>query len=395
MNLILIADSFRPSNTSAAIQLNDLSYELIKKGHNVNVITFTDNKEQIRNSIYKENGLTIIRIYRPSIKNKNYFKRTIIEFISPFKIIKFLKKSDNYLNRIDGIVWYSPSIFFGVLIGYLKKKFKCPSYLILRDHFPDWAVDLGLMSKGPHYWFFKAIESYQFYVADVIGVQSEGNISHVKFWKKNNLRKVEVLNNWISDEKNIGCSIDISKTKLSGRKIFLYAGNMGVAQNPEVLLELAKKFKNNNNLGFLFVGRGEYAKKIRNDIKENKLDNCETFSEIKYHEIPGLYSQCHVGMLSLNFSHKSHNIPGKFISYISSGLPVLAIVNKNNDLIKIINENNIGQVITENNIHDSKKLVQNFIKNIDRNMSDRCKKLKDSQFSSNSASEHILKALSP
>ena len=121
MNLILIADSFRPSNTSAAIQLNDLSYELIKKGHNVNVITFTDNKEQIRNSIYKENGLTIIRIYRPSIKNKNYFKRTIIEFISPFKIIKFLKKSDNYLNRIDGIVWYSPSIFFGVLIGYLKK----------------------------------------------------------------------------------------------------------------------------------------------------------------------------------------------------------------------------------------------------------------------------------
>ena len=82
----------------------------------------------------------------------------------------------------------------------------------------------------------------------------------MKFWEKNNLRKVEVLNNWISDEKNIGCSIDINKTKLSGRKIFLYAGNMGVAQNPEVLVEIAKKFKNNKNLGFLFVGRGEYAK---------------------------------------------------------------------------------------------------------------------------------------
>ena len=135
--------------------------------------------------------------------------------------------------------------------------------------------------------------------------------------------------------------------------------------------------------------------RIRNDIKKYKLDNCETFSEIKYDEIPGLYSQCHVGMLSLNFSHKSHNIPGKFISYISSGLPVLAIVNKNNDLIKIINENNIGQVITEKNIHDSKKLVQNFINNIDRNMSDRCKKLKDAQFSSNSASEHILKSSFP
>ena len=123
MNLILIADSFRPSNSSAAVQLNDLSYELIKKGHNVNVITFTDNKEQIRNSIYKENGMKIIRIYRPSIIDKNYFKRTIIEFISPFKIIKFLKKSENNFTRIDGIIWYSPSIFFGVLIRYLKKSF--------------------------------------------------------------------------------------------------------------------------------------------------------------------------------------------------------------------------------------------------------------------------------
>ena len=52
MNLILVADSFRPSNSSAAVQLNDLSDELVKKGHDVNVITFTDNKEHIRNSIF-------------------------------------------------------------------------------------------------------------------------------------------------------------------------------------------------------------------------------------------------------------------------------------------------------------------------------------------------------
>ena len=53
MNLILVADSFRPSNSSAAVQLNDLSDELVK-GHDVNVITFTDNKEHIRNSILKK-----------------------------------------------------------------------------------------------------------------------------------------------------------------------------------------------------------------------------------------------------------------------------------------------------------------------------------------------------
>ena len=70
--------------------------------------------------------MTIIRIYRPSIKNKNYFKRAIIEFISPYKIIKFLKKSDNYFTRIDGIIWYSPSIFFWCSYKISKKSFQIP-----------------------------------------------------------------------------------------------------------------------------------------------------------------------------------------------------------------------------------------------------------------------------
>ena len=64
--------------------------------------------------------------------------------------------------------------------------------------------------------------------------------------------------------------------------------------------------------------------------------------EISPNQIPNLYKQCHIGLVMLDERHKTHNIPGKFLSYLYSGLPVFAIVNHKNDIIKMINENDLG-----------------------------------------------------
>jgi len=60
------------------------------------------------------------------------------------------------------------------------------------------------------------------------------------------------------------------------------------------------------------------------------------YDEIDPDEIPGLYAQCHVGIVALDPRHKTHNIPGKFLSYMQSGLPVLASINPGNDLVELI-----------------------------------------------------------
>ena len=69
----------------------------------------------------------------------------------------------------------------------------------MRDIFPEWALDLGIIKKGPAYFFFKYISNFQNQVADTIGIQSKGNMKYFK--KDKNIKKVEVLDNWLTPTK--------------------------------------------------------------------------------------------------------------------------------------------------------------------------------------------------
>ena len=70
------------------------------------------------------------------------------------------------------------------------------------------------------------------------------------------------------------------------------------------------------DIGFLFVGRGSDARRLRTVAKARGLDNVVFHDEIDSSEIPGLYSQCHVGIVALDPRHKTHNLPGKLLSYM-------------------------------------------------------------------------------
>ena len=121
------------------------------------------------------------------------------------------------------------------------------------------------------------------------------------------------------------------------------------------------------------------------------------FDEIDSSEIPGLYNQCSVGLLALDFRHKTQNIPGKFLSYMQYGLPVFACVNKNNELVDLINKNRVGRVVTSDSIFSIKEqsiLLLNEISNdFDKKINLRCKKLFKRNFSTERAANQIMKAL--
>ena len=113
--------------------------------------------------------------------------------------------------------------------------------------------------------------------------------------------------------------------------MFVYAGNMGIAQGMDVLLDLAEKLRSRKDVGFLFVGRGSDAARLQSIAAQKQLDNVVFFDEIDPDGIPDLYAQCHAGIVALDSRHKSHNIPGKFLTYMQNGMPVLACVNSGND----------------------------------------------------------------
>ena len=174
MRIALIADVFPPLRSSGAIQLRDLSHELVKQGHHLTVIIPASGIDQPW-LLEKLGGVEVLRLKAPRTKDMSYIRRTIAEFLMPFAMRRNLLKSPLNNVKWDGVVWYAPTIFLGPIVSALKKASGCPSYLIIRDIFPEWAVDMGLLSRGLPYRFFKTIEAYQYSVADIIGVQTPAN----------------------------------------------------------------------------------------------------------------------------------------------------------------------------------------------------------------------------
>lgn len=386
MNVLIVTDTYPPLRTSGAQQIYDLGQAFIQEHHQVTIVTPEPNQTQSID-IQTQEGVLVVRVKCFQTKDVNYIQRTAAEFINPFVIWSHLKSSQIINQKIDGVIWYSPSIFWGPLVKRLKAHFQCKSYLILRDIFPDWARDLGLIKDGPVFWFLKAVEKFQYQQADRIGVQTPNSLTYFVDQHPNLKDKCEVLWIWIGESKAKPCSIDLSQTPLKGRSIFVYAGNMGVAQNMDCLIDLASELKDRQDVGFVFVGRGSEVQRLQRRVSDEGLDNTLFFDEIDIDEIPALYAQCKAGILTLDQRHKTHNIPGKLLSYLRSGLPVLAIINPGNDLADMLMEMKVGIAIDDSSLSSIFHAFSQIVSMIENNtdLSRHCQDIAKDLFSSTRA----------
>jgi len=156
MRIALIADTFPPLRTSGAVQLRDLSREFVQQGLALTVMLPTAGLSTPW-LLEDFDGVQVLRLRSLKTKVINYVSRTINEFLMPFVMLRNLRKSPLAQERWGGVVWYAPSIFLGPIANALKKASHCKGYLIVRDIFPEWAADMGLMGRGLPYMFFKAV----------------------------------------------------------------------------------------------------------------------------------------------------------------------------------------------------------------------------------------------
>jgi glycosyltransferase involved in cell wall biosynthesis len=389
--IALISTDYPPLRTSAAVQLRDLAQQLAALGHRPVMIVPAAMPDAAW-SVERLDGIEVLRVAAPPTRASSFVRRAIAEMWLPFAMWRNIRRSPFRSVKWDLLAWYSPPIFFGPLIWALQRGSGARTYLILRDIFPEWAVDLGLVRKGPVYLVFKAIAALQYAVADVIGVQTPSNLAYLSRWARSPQRRIEVLHNWLAVTPDVGCSISVKNTVLAGRKIFVYIGNMGVAQGMDIFVELIQALQHRDDIGFLFVGRGSELAKLEAEKASRELNNVLFFGEIDSSEIPGLLAQCHVGLVALHPDHKTHNIPGKFVSYVQYGLPVLARVNGGTDLERLIEDEHVGKVYVGNSVGELKRLAEELADDdaLRHSMSEQGKQLGRRMFSPAAAAKQIV-----
>ncbi|MEZ9526969.1 glycosyltransferase family 4 protein [Enterovibrio norvegicus] len=345
MRIALFPDEYLPEGTRVhAKMFNELAVELQAQGHKAIVVTPGTQEQPDKLEVDFVNGVEVWRFKCGTLRGVGKIKRAINESLLSYRAWEAIKpKLDE--QPIDLCINYSPTIFFGPLMKKIKKEQGSFVYLILRDMFPQWAIDEGMISaNGPVARYFRFFEKLNYNASDCVGLMSQANIDYFSSLHPE-IKNIEVLRNW-SDMKchETPCSLINVREKysLGNKVIFFYGGNIGHAQDMNNLLRLVKSMKEYPNAHFLFVGQGDEFKLVLSRKEEWALDNLTVTSSVDQSTFMDILTQVDVGLFSLAKSHKAHNFPGKLLGYKANKLPILGSLNPRNDLERYINGNECG-----------------------------------------------------
>lgn len=331
MKILIIVVYYLPSTQSSAKLIYDLATELRRQGHEP-VVLAPDSDISGDIQVTNEEGITVVRVRSGKIKNASKYVRTINE-VRLSQMLWSRGKKFFRGNRCDLVICYSPSIFFGPLVKRLKKLYQCGSYLIMRDIFPQWALDMGLLKPGMVFNYFKRKELENYDAADIIGIQSPGNFHYYREKGLDKKYRLEVLYNWVTlSERDVEFKNYRKRLSLDGKVVFFYGGNVGVAQDMDNIVRLAERLVDEPRAFFLIVGDGSEVERLRGLIAEKGLKNIVLLDAVDQFEYLAMLSEFDVGLITLDHKLKTHNFPGKMLGYMSNSMPTLASVNPDNDL---------------------------------------------------------------
>ncbi len=391
MKICIIVDDYMPDSIKVgAKMMHELACELINQGHQVSVITPDISVSSVK--VEKLDGVNIYRFHSGKIKNIGRVERAINETLLSWNAWKYTK---NILknNPHELIVYYSPTIFFGLFVYILKKQWNAKSYLILRDFFPQWTIDNKILKKhSPITYYFKFFERINYAVADKIGVMSKKNLEWFKNYYKTD-KPLDVMYNWTNlhmfNKKNNKYR---EKLKLKNKVIFFYGGNLGQAQDMMNIVRLAINMKNEKQAHFVLVGAGDEYELIQDNIRSQNIKNITLLPSVNQQEFKQMLSEFDVGLFTLNKNHKTHNFPGKLLAYMLQEKPILGSINSGNDLKNILENFNAGLVTINGEdqlfYKNAKRLLnKNFRIEIGKN----AKKLLIDKFSVKNTVKQIIK----
>lgn len=345
----------------------DLMREFIRNGHRVCVVSPSERRTGQHTRMI-EGDCQILKVRIGNIQKTNIIEKGISTILIEPQFKAAIKKYFSGI-KFDLVMYSTPPITFADVVGYVKKRNGAKSYLLLKDIFPQNAVDMGMMTKtGPKsviYRFFRWKEERLYAASDYIGCMSDAN---VKFVLANNpqitAEKVEVCPNSIEVRD---LSID-SEEKLElrrkygipeDRRVFVYGGNLGRPQGIPFLIDCLRAQLNHPDAFFLIVGSGTEFSKLQAFVDETKPANIKLMKHLPKEDYDRLVAACDVGMIFLDHKFTIPNFPSRLLSYMQAKLPVLACTDPNTDVGQVITEGGFGWWNESND-------VDAFCENVDR-----------------------------
>lgn len=344
----------------------DLLREFYKNQNNIYIVSPTEKRNSEKTHIIEKNNCKILKVRTGNIQKTNLIEKGIETITLETRFINAIRKYFNNI-RFDLILYSTPPVTLIKPVKYIKKRDNAKTYLLLKDIFPQNAVDIGILSKngikGIIYRYFRRKEKKLYALSDKIGCMSPANVEYIlKNNPEINPETVEICPNCI-EPRDFSVSetekIDIRKKYglPLDKKIFVYGGNLGRPQGIPFIIECLKKCRDIDSAFFLIVGSGTEYYKLKEFVGNENLPNVKLLESLPKDVYDKMIVACDVGLIFLDHRFTIPNFPSRMLSYMQAKLPVLAATDPNTDIGKIIESGGFGWRCISNDIDQFAKHV--------------------------------------
>jgi glycosyltransferase involved in cell wall biosynthesis len=353
----------------------DLLRVFVAQGHHVYIVSPRDRRMGIKTYVQNDGLVTYLGVRTLNLQQSSVIEKGIGQVLVEGQFKRAIK---HYLpdEKLDLILYSTPPITFPNVISYLKRKNPgALTYLLLKDIFPQNAVDIGLMTKtgvkGMLYSFFRKKEKKLYALSDVIGCMSPANVEYVlEHNPEIDKSRVEVAPNSIElqdveyEERQESAERYYIRKKYdlpTDKPVFIYGGNLGKPQGIDFLIDCLDANKNRLDCYFVIVGNGTEYEKIKDWTSLNKDTVVKLMSSLSKQDYDMLVKYCDVGMIFLDHRFTIPNYPSRLLSYLESKMPVICATDPNTDMGRIAEENGFGYWCESNSVESFTAILDKMI----------------------------------
>lgn len=380
----------------------DLLRQFRDHGHAVYVVSQREKRTGLPTELIEDHGARMLCVRIGNITKCGRIEKGI----STVKIEgQYLKAIQKYFSnvRFDLVLYSTPPITLVGVVEYIKKRDHAQTYLLLKDIFPQNAVDLGMMKKngvkGLLYRYFRKKEKKLYAVSDHIGCMSPANVDYVLRHNPEIPRdRVDVCPNCIAPQ-DMSVSPEERRAMRDkygipqDKKVFVYGGNLGKPQGIPFLMECIRTQRDHAHVFFLIVGDGTEYARLAAFIQKEGQGNVKLLKRLPKEDYDRMVSACDVGLLFLDHRFTIPNFPSRLLSYMQAGLPVLACTDPNTDVGKIVTEGGFGWWCESHDTASFDLLVRDIVPQELTDLSERAKAYLHEHYTAARAYRCVMDAL--
>lgn len=340
----------------------DLMRKFCEEGHEVYIIHPNERRQGKDTSVVTKGKIHCLGVKTLNVTKTNVVEKGIGQLMLESQFKRALKK---YFGGVifDVILYSTPPITFNDVIKYAKKASggKAMTYLLLKDIFPQNAVDMEMLSKkgvkSVLYRMFRKKEEELYRISDFIGCMSPANVDYViEHNPMVSNRKVEIAPNsleLLSDNQSVKDDADSIRQKYglpTDKPIFIYGGNLGVPQGIPFLMKCLETNADRDDCHFVVVGSGTYYQQLADWYIERKPKAVTVMKGLPKEDYDRLVQACQVGLIFLDYRFTIPNYPSRLLSYLEYKMPIIACTDPNSDVGTLAASNGYGFYCPSNDV---------------------------------------------